>query len=183
VVDLSQSAAAGAGARPTPPAKAGPEEALRQWELTMRSGDAGAQSAYYAVPVQQYMWKHNVTRRDLETIKQKEISQRHGTWTMTMENVDIKRQGDTADVTFVKHITEQPQGGGQPRERRIHSKLTMKNSLGIWWIISERDIYPNKQVASDGDEFNPDEGETPSWAQPAPAAVATGATPSSASPN
>lgn len=179
VIDLTQSAAP----KLVPVGDTGPEGALRQWELALRSTDASAQTAYYAVPVEQYMWKHNVNRRDLQAMKQQEIIKRRGLWTVKVEDVDIQRKGSTATVTLVKHTMEQPQGGGKVRERLVHSQLTLKNSLGIWWITSERDIYPKKVATDDGDNFDPNEGETPSWAKPAPASVATSTTPTSPSTN
>lgn len=182
VIDLTQEVTGKPARQPVP--EGGPEGALRQWELAQSSRDAAAQAAYYAVPVEQYLWRRNVSRRDLEALKQQEISRRHGAWTMKAENVAIRRRGDEAEVSLVKHILEQPQGSGRARERFIPSQLTLKNSLGIWWITSERDIYPKKVAAvSDEDSFDPNEGETPDWAKPAPPRVAGSATPSSSVPS
>ncbi|HEY8997588.1 MAG TPA: hypothetical protein VIM60_06800, partial [Edaphobacter sp.] len=181
VIDLTREVTAKPAQRPV--VKSGPEGVLRQWELAQNSNDATAQVAYYAVPVQQYLWKHNVSRRDLEVLKQQEISRRRGAWTMKVENVTIRRRGDEAEVSLVKHIIEQPQGNARARERFIPSQLTLKNSLGIWWITSERETYTKKAAAvSEEDSFDPNEGETPDWARPAPPPTVVGsrATPSSA---
>lgn len=156
-----------------------PENAVRQWELAMRTTDAAAQTAYYAIPVEQYLWKHNVSRQDLEAMKQAEIARRRGQWTVKIEDVTIERDGDEAKVKLVKHTTEQPQGG-RVRERFVPSELTLKKSLGIWWITSERDVAPRQTAV--------EEGVTPSWARPlavtAPSSTASAsATPSSASTN
>ncbi|MDE1176957.1 MAG: hypothetical protein PW789_10170 [Edaphobacter sp.] len=162
-----------------PPVDAGPEGALRQWELAMRSSDAASQVAYYAVPVEQYMWKHNVSRHDLEVLKQAEIAKRRGLWTEKMENVKVDRKGDIANISLLKHVMEQPQGG-HVRERWIPSRLTLKRSMGIWWITSEHDIYPKKIDDAAGTDGG---GQQPSGERPAPPAVAATATPSAASTN
>jgi len=179
VIDLTQSAAP----KPAAVTESGPEGALRQWELAQRSTDVNTQTAYYAVPVEQYMWRHNVNRHDLQAMKQQELARRRGLWTVKMEDVNIQRKDGEADVTLVKHIMEQPQNGGKVRERLVHTELTLKNSLGIWWITSEKEIYPKKLNASDDDNFDPNEGETPDWAKPSPTSVAGGTTPSAASTN
>jgi ketosteroid isomerase-like protein len=175
------------GRSANPATSGGPEDAVRQWELAMRSSDAGSQAAYYAIPVDQYMWKHKVSGHDLQTMKQAEISRRRGLWTVKLESVNIKRNGDTAVVTLTKHIMEQPPGM-KVRERLVHSELTLKNSLGIWLITSERDLVPRKRQAEETTDLE-DEGETPDWARPssAPAPASTPApsstsTPSSSSP-
>lgn len=180
VIELEQSAVSRPAA---PPADIGPEAALRQWELAQRSSDAGSQAAYYTFPVQQYMWKHNVNRHDLQAMKQAEIDRRRGLWTVKMENVEISRKGGEATVTLVKHTIEQLQGS-TARSRFVKSQLTLKNSLGIWWITSERDLVQPRTQASDT-ATEEDEGETPSWARPlaAPAAPAAGPNPSSAAIN
>lgn len=178
VIDLTKQVAQPAPAE-RPITASGPEGALRQWELAMRGSDAAAQAAYYAIPVEQYMYRHNVNRADLERMKQAEIQKRQTGWTIALENMDVKREGDLATVTMVKHITE-PRAGGGVRERLVRSEMKLRNSLGIWWIVSERDLWAPRRpaVSEDGTDG---EGAAADQATPAAAGAGAAATSSSAS--
>jgi len=130
--------AASVPAGPIPAAD--PAELLRQWEMAMRSSDAAAQAAFYAVPVERYLTRANVSKEAVQADKQAQIDKRRGLWTMTMERVRISPQSDAlVTVRLLKHYTEQ-ENGKKVREWFVPSQLKLKNEYGIWWIISERDL-------------------------------------------
>jgi hypothetical protein len=125
-------------AKPIPAAD--PVELLRQWEMAMRSRDAAAQAAFYAVPVERYLKRYNVSKAQVQADKQAKIDKRKGLWTVKMEQVKIDRKSNTtATVTLLKHYTEQ-QDRQPVKEWFVSSQLKLKNEYGIWWITSEHDL-------------------------------------------
>jgi ketosteroid isomerase-like protein len=119
---------------------ADPAELLRQWELAMRSRDAAAQVAFYAVPVEHYRRLNNVSKAVILADKQAEINKRKGLWTVKAERVKVDRQSETtANISLLKHFTEQ-EDSKPVKEWFIPSQLKLKNEYGIWWITSERDF-------------------------------------------
>jgi ketosteroid isomerase-like protein len=124
-----------------PVAAAEPADLLRQWELAMRSRDAAAQAAFYAIPVERYFLRHNVSKAQIEADKQQQIDNRKGAWTVKMEKVKINRKADnTATVTLLKHYTQQ-EDGKPIKEWLVPSQLKLKNEFGVWWITSERNLF------------------------------------------
>jgi ketosteroid isomerase-like protein len=124
-----------------PVAAAEPADLLRQWELAMRSRDAAAQAAFYAVPVDLYFLRHNVSKAQVEADKQQRIDSRKGIWTVKMEKVKISRNSDTtATVSLVKHYMQQ-EDGRPVKEWFVPSHLKLKSEYGVWWITSERDLF------------------------------------------
>jgi hypothetical protein len=124
-----------------PVAAAEPADLLRQWELALRSRDAAAQASFYAVPVERYFLRHNVSKAQVEADKQQEIDRRKGIWTVTMEKVKINRKVDnTATVTLVKHYRQQ-EDAKPIKEWFVPSQLKLKNEFGVWWITSERNLF------------------------------------------
>jgi ketosteroid isomerase-like protein len=130
-----------------PIAAADPAELLRQWEMAMRSSDAAAQAAFYAVPVERYQKRYNVSKEAIQADKQAGIDKRKGLWTVKMERLTINRLNDTeVNVSLLKHYIERDDG--KPvKEWFVPSQLRLKNEYGIWWITSERDLG---RVASPG---------------------------------
>ncbi len=129
---------ASAPAHPAPAAD--PAELLRQWELAMRSTDAAAQAAFYAVPVERYLTRNNLGKEAVQADKQAGIDKRKGHWTVKMERVKISRQSDTeVTANFLKHFIEQ-EDGKPVKEWFIPSRLKLRNEYGIWWITSESDL-------------------------------------------
>ena len=129
-------------AEPAKPVTAAePADLLRQWELAMRSRDAAAQAAFYAVPVERYFLRSNVTKAQVEADKQQQIDSRRGIWTVKMEKVKINRNADNAaTVSLVKHYMQQ-EDGKPVKEWFVPSQLKLKNEYGVWWITSERNLF------------------------------------------
>lgn len=129
-----------ASAPPKPVAAADPADLLRQWELAMNSRDASAQAAFYAVPVERYFLRHNVSKEQVEADMQQQIDNRKGLWNMRMEKVKIARNSDnTATVSLLKHYMQR-EDGKQGKEWFVPSQLKLKSEYGVWWITSERNF-------------------------------------------
>lgn len=144
-----KSAAIPAPAQQQPAIPEKPEDLLRQWEKAIRTTDADAQAAYYAVPVEHYMWRANATRAQIVVDKKADISKRRGEWTVAIEQMQVDQQNDTAIVDLVKHYTQKETGRPQ-RQWYVPSELKLKYEYGIWWITSERDLG---RAASSPDAF------------------------------
>jgi len=117
-----------------------PAAVINEWETSMRSGDAAAQAAFYADPVDHYFLRRNVGRNEVVTAKQASIDKRKGVWTVKMERVKVTRPNDsTARVSLIKHYMVQ-QGGTAVSEWFVPSVLQLVRADGRWQISSERDL-------------------------------------------
>lgn len=111
------------------------------WAAAMRTGDAQAQMAFYATPLNRYFLTPDVSREQLLKDKQSEIESRQGVWTFKAEHVVVENETPTsAVVVFIKHIIV-----GLPssaiKEQHIKTQLKLKLVDGNWKITSERAIY------------------------------------------
>jgi ketosteroid isomerase-like protein len=117
-----------------------PGTVINEWETSMRSGDAAAQAAFYADPVDRYFLRRNVGRNEVVTAKQASIDKRKGVWTVKMERVKVTRPNDrTARVSLIKHYMVQD-GGASVSESFVPSVLQLVRADGRWQISSERDL-------------------------------------------
>lgn len=132
------------------PAKAiDPKVWLQDWASAMRTKDPAAQAAFYAIRVDNYLGKHNVSRDTVLRDREATIRIRKGIWTMKMENVVVLRQTDSeAVIRLIKHFIDEP-APSEVLEWFVPSELILKRTNEGWKISSEKDLGSSTPASGD----------------------------------
>jgi hypothetical protein len=109
----------------------------QKWVAATRTRDPFFQASFYSNPVDNYFGRRNVSAAEIIEAKKNDIRNRTGLWTVKLEEITLKREGDGGvTVRLVKHYIVQTVPT-QIAERFVRSQLRLKRLDGRWKIVAE----------------------------------------------